>query len=296
MTNNVQCTIFPFFNFRNSRTSLTEVSPPNPTLEGIRRHNEWNEPIQPVIGSTSHPLSPPPTSPPPDSPEDTSDKKAKMIGSYAKPYKSFGKIDPKTDLIDEYMQDIPEEGQGEYDPMRMHATQEHFPYDSPSDADEMSGPNTNSQVFKPQAVKFSQPPEETNTFQTMVNSPRRPSSEDRSSPVNASNQSAFSTVGQEPGLASATSPNPRGEKIRSPKTVSIREENVNERGERVETITTTVTTGKAAQAITITAQDITVNEDDDDDDYFDDDSFDEDQELEDYSEEPGTKRSSKKNT
>ena len=76
-----------------SRTSLNEII----SERSAQRHAQWGEPMIPIY--TKPQPGKGPNVPVPVFPD--SDENNKMIGSYAKPYKSFGKIETKTDALED---------------------------------------------------------------------------------------------------------------------------------------------------------------------------------------------------
>lgn len=79
-----------------SRSSLTR----SPSLDRIsaQRHKEWSEPLVPFYGKGANSDT---ESQQPGGGKYSSDAKGKIIGSYAKPYKSFGPIETRTDALEE---------------------------------------------------------------------------------------------------------------------------------------------------------------------------------------------------
>ncbi len=173
--------------------------------------------------------------------------KTKVIGSYAKPYKSFGKIDPKTDLIDEFRDDIILEEEDESLEYDMDQSREGYSVEDPSDYNETTQTtDTNiAEIVTTASSDLSQYEQQTDKL----------------------------VASNKPPL------DKKGRKKASKKVVSVREQKTNERGETVETVTTTVLHEEIPQAMEVTPEMIEDGSETSDSDH-----------LKDFEEEPGSRR------
>ena len=225
-----------------SRGSLSELG------YAKDRGQLWSEPLmKPVYPkNTSDMLG---TSPKPDaelSPrsDDSSDKEKKIIGGYAKPYKSFGKINVKTDLIEEAMMNssITEdpENNSDLEPLNVSDFDEDQKFSNSYAPGNTVGITVTeitheSRVEKPH-VMLEELDREPGGARYPRQMGRQHSQMSEPPPPLPLNSPPVMDHLEQPQLSPRSDTSSRSGR----KVVSVKEEHTNERGETVETITTTV--------------------------------------------------------